>query len=83
MFSFFYPYLCQSLQRDINCLADDNRGTRKRALEKINKEVFSKKSKLSASVMKTVFEEILKPVLKLFSDPTEKCRELSLQIVTE
>lgn len=83
MFSFFYPYLCQSLQRDINCLTDDNRGTRKRALEKISKEVFSKKSKLSASVMKTVFEEILKPVLKLFSDPTEKCRELSLQMVTE
>ncbi|CAH3109869.1 unnamed protein product [Porites lobata] len=75
--------LLQSLQRDINCLADDNRGTRKRALEKISKEVFSKKSKLSASVMKTVFEEILKPVLKLFSDPTEKCRELSLQMVTE
>lgn len=73
----------QSLQRDINCLADDNRGTRKRALEKITKELFSKKTKFSASVLQVAFEEILKPILKLFSDPTEKCRELAVQMVSE
>lgn len=75
--------LMQSLQRDINCLADDNRGTRKRALEKISKELFSKKTKFSASVLQVAFEEILKPILKLFSDSTEKCRELAVQVVSE
>lgn len=74
--------LLQGLQRDINCLSDDNRGTRKRALEKITKEVFSK-AKFSAAVLQVTFEEILKPILKLFSDPTEKCRELSVQMVSE
>ena len=72
----------QGLQRDINSLSDDNRGTRKRALEKITKEVFSK-AKFSAAVLQVTFEEILKPILKLFSDPTEKCRELSVQMVSE
>ncbi|XP_068729927.1 dynein axonemal assembly factor 5-like [Montipora capricornis] len=75
--------LLQSLHRDINCLADDNRGTRKRALEKIRKEVFSKKPHFSATVLQVTFEEILKPALKLFADPTEKCRELSVQLVSE
>ena len=76
-------YYLQSLHRDINCLADDNRGTRKRALEKIRKEVFSKKPHFSATVLQVTFEEILKPALKLFADPTEKCRELSVQLVSE
>ncbi|XP_074630792.1 dynein axonemal assembly factor 5-like [Acropora palmata] len=75
--------LLQSLQRDINCLSDENRGTRKRALEKIRKEVFSRKPHFPAALLQVAFTEILKPALKLFADPTEKCRELSVQLVSE
>ncbi|KAK2567034.1 Dynein axonemal assembly factor 5 [Acropora cervicornis] len=71
------------LQRDINCLSDENRGTRKRALEKIRKEVFSRKPHFPAALLQVAFTEILKPALKLFADPTEKCRELSVQLVSE
>ncbi|KAI8494919.1 HEAT repeat-containing protein 2 [Branchiostoma belcheri] len=67
------------LQRHVNCLTDDNRTTRRRALDSLRKETVDKK--LEPAVLQGVFVEILKPVLKSFSDPVEKCRELAIQLV--
>ncbi|KAK3735234.1 hypothetical protein QZH41_008428, partial [Actinostola sp. cb2023] len=76
-------HLLQAIQRDINCLSDPNRTTRRRALDKIKKDVLQRKPLLSPEVVQKLLEELVKPLLKLFSDPTEKCRELAVQIVTE
>ena len=73
----------QGIQRDINCLSEDNKSTRKRAIEKICKELIKKKPPLNSGVLQECLESIIKPVLKIFSDPSEKCRELSIQFVFE
>ncbi|GFO25558.1 dynein, axonemal, assembly factor 5 [Plakobranchus ocellatus] len=72
----------QSLTRHINCLGEDNRNTRKNALISIRKEVFDRKAPLSSRELESVSIEVLKPLLKSFSDPVEKCRELSIDIVS-
>ena len=75
--------IIQGIQRDINCLSEDNKATRKRAIEKIGKELTKKKPPLNADVMQGCLDTIIKPVLKTFSDPSEKYRELSIQLVLE
>ncbi|XP_046844839.1 dynein axonemal assembly factor 5-like isoform X2 [Xenia sp. Carnegie-2017] len=73
----------QMIQRDVNCLCENNKSTRRRAIEKITKEMLRKAPPLKADILQGCFESILKPVLKLFSDPSEKCRELSIQFVLD
>ena len=73
----------QSVNRHINCLSEENRNTRKRAVEGIRKETTLKKPGLEASVIQGVLAEIIKPVLKILSDPVEKCRELTILFLTE
>lgn len=73
----------KNISRHLNCLTDDNRNTRKRAIEGIKKETLLKNPALSSSVLEGVFDEILKPLLKILSDPVEKCRELSIGVLTE
>ena len=74
----------QSLTRHINCLLDDNRNTRKRAIEAIRKETLSRDPPLEPDTLQRVFSEFtLKPLLKIFYDPVEKCRELSVSTVTD
>ena len=82
--------ILKTFQRDINCLADENRTTRRRALSKLTKqlidgnEVNSEQGKRvhSPEQMKLVLNGVLKPMLKLFSDPVEKCRELAVEFIT-
>ncbi|XP_053327165.1 dynein axonemal assembly factor 5 [Spea bombifrons] len=69
----------QALVRHLNCLNDENKSTRKRALASIQREIEDKR--LSSGAMQEVFGELLKPLLKCLSDPMEKCRELSIQII--
>ncbi|RUS89825.1 hypothetical protein EGW08_002437 [Elysia chlorotica] len=71
----------QSLTRQINCLGEDNRNTRRNALISIRKEIFDRKPALSNEELDIVCSELLKPLLKSFSDPVEKCRELSIDII--
>ena len=70
------------LQRDINCLSDGNKMTRRRSLEKIHKEIFQN-NKLSTTELDLVFRQLVKPLLTLFSFSVDKCRELSIKMVTE
>ncbi|KAM8960244.1 dynein axonemal assembly factor 5 [Pelodytes ibericus] len=69
----------QALARHLNCLNDDNKSTRRRALGAILQQAEDKK--LSSGVLQEVFGELLKPLLRCLSDPMEKCRELAIQVI--
>ena len=78
-------YFCvlQKLQRDVNCIGDDNRSTRKRALERLRKETVGHSPPYSSAQLQGILEFLIKPLLKAFSDPVEKCRELAITNITE
>ena len=68
-------------QRDLNCLADDNRQTRKRALTNLSKlpGAGHPPEKLAP-----LWQESLRaPVLRLFADPVEKNRELAVTLTAD
>ncbi|KAL6102916.1 dnaaf5 [Pungitius sinensis] len=71
----------RGLARHLNCLNEDNKATRKRALELIKRETVDRG--LSSSVLQEVFSALLKPLLKCLSDPTERCRETAIAMITE
>ncbi|KAM7386886.1 hypothetical protein PAMA_009488 [Pampus argenteus] len=71
----------RGLNRHLNCLNEDNKATRKRALELIKRETVDKK--LSSTVLQEVFSALLKPLLKCLSDPMERCRETAIATITE
>uniref|UniRef100_A0A3Q3IMI8 TOG domain-containing protein n=1 Tax=Monopterus albus TaxID=43700 RepID=A0A3Q3IMI8_MONAL len=71
----------RGLARHLNCLNEENKATRKRALEQIKRETVDKG--LSSSVLQQVFSALLKPLLKCLSDPMEKCRETAITVITE
>ena len=69
------------LARHINCLGEENKMARRKALENIRKESSGRRPPLETSELKPVLNELLKPLLKEFSDPVEKCREVALDIL--
>uniref|UniRef100_A0A8C4EQH4 Dynein axonemal assembly factor 5 n=1 Tax=Dicentrarchus labrax TaxID=13489 RepID=A0A8C4EQH4_DICLA len=71
----------RGLARHLNCLNEDNKSTRKRALELIKRETVDRG--LPSSVLQEVFSALLKPLLKCLSDPMERCRETAIAIMTE
>lgn len=72
----------QKLQRDVNCLLDENRSTRRRALERLQKEI-AQSSLHPKDVIDGLLEFLIKPLLRVFSDPVEKCRELAIGIIAK
>lgn len=76
--------IIQKLQRDINCLSDENKTTRRRALEKLQRETTHKKPTYHSDIIHGLLNNgLLKPLLKMFSDPMERCRDLAITIVSE
>jgi dynein assembly factor 5 len=75
--------ILQSTARHINCLNEDNRATRKRAIEGIRRETLGLNPKPSKEVLQEVFQQILKPLLKCLSEPVEKNRALSCAVVSD
>lgn len=71
----------RGLARHLNCLNEDNKSTRKRALEIIKRETIDKG--LASGVLQEVFSALLKPLLKCLSDPMERCRETAITTITE
>lgn len=69
----------RALARHLNCLNEDSKSARKRALESIRRETFEKS--LSSDVLQEVFASILKSLLNCLSDPMERCRETAIQMV--
>jgi len=66
-----------SVMRHLNCLQDQNRATRRRALETIRNEL------LSSENNGNVVAVVIRPLLRAFSDPVEKCREIAIVAVSE
>ena len=84
MYQFLSPYsIFQTLQRDVNCLGDENRNTRKRALERLRKETIGRNPGYDPPQLQGVCGFLIKPLLRVFSDPVEKCRELSISLLAE
>ena len=67
--------------RDLNCLADDNRQTRKRALTKLG--ALPSAGHSSEELAPLWADALRAPLLKLFADPVEKNRELAITLATE
>ncbi|MBN3308045.1 DAAF5 factor, partial [Amia calva] len=71
--------LSHAVARQLNCLTEDNKNTRKRALDAIRKETLGRD--LSSGALQGLFDHLLKPLLRCLSDPMEKCRETSIQML--
>ena len=69
--------------RHINTLDNSNKITRKTALEGIRAGILDRSTPLNQQNLQKVFNDILKPFLKVFSDSSEKCRESVIEMVTE
>lgn len=70
----------KSLARHLNCLNEDNKSARRRALDAIKRETIDQG--LSSAVLQEVFVCLLKTLLKCLSDPAETCRDTTIQIIT-
>ena len=75
-----YFQITESIQRDINCLADGTRFAKKKSLERIRSTVMSHHDQ---PVLTALFATLCKPLLTLFHDPMEKCRESSITLVSD
>eukprot|EP01137_Pigoraptor_chileana_P002783 Opistho-2@42102 len=77
----------QTAQRDINCLADENRNTRRRAVEKLRvvlQQATGAQAELSSQpCRRALASSVIKPLLRLFADPGEKCREVAIGAVSD
>lgn len=73
--------IVRGLSRHLNCLNEDNKTARKRALETIKKETVDKS--LSSEVLQEIFSALLKPLLRCLSDPVDSCRETAIVTITE
>jgi len=68
-------------QRDLNCLSDENRQTRKRALSKLGSLPGAGHA---PEVLAPLWADTLQaPVLKLFADQVEKNRELAITLAAD
>jgi len=77
-----YLELVTKHKRDINCLNDEDKNTRKRGIIKLNRELF--KSEVDKEdYFEFYSKELKKPLLRTVEDQVEKCRELSLEIITK
>ncbi|CAL8304585.1 unnamed protein product [Merluccius merluccius] len=71
----------RGLVRPLNCLNEDNKATRRRALEAIKRETIDKE--LSGAALQEVFSCLLRPLLKCTSDPMERCRETAIAMLSD
>lgn len=75
--------ICKNLSRHLNCLANENKATRKRALEAIKKEVVKKQPRTDPEILNKVLHELIRPLLIMFSDPVASCREQAIAMLGE
>ncbi|KAJ3177528.1 HEAT repeat-containing protein 2 [Irineochytrium annulatum] len=77
-----YESIIQGLQRDINKLNDvtSDRNTKRRSLEKIQSETVGR-SGIEPELARSLLSHLLKTILRCFSDPIERCRELAINLL--
>ena len=86
-----YVWLVSRNQRHVNSLSDPDRSTRKRGLSALGDIMFARKARrapsggdLDEKVLKRFFvDHLAGPLVGLFGDPVEKCRELSLDMYSK
>ncbi|CCI41676.1 unnamed protein product [Albugo candida] len=78
-----YDAISIKMQHDINCILDPDRNLRRRSLEKLYRSLNSNELSVNQDVLQEFFRCNLKKSLLscASSDPIEKCRELSLQMI--
>lgn len=69
------------LQRDINCLGEDNMGVRLQSMQKLERILVGRIDSLSTDIIDGAADALLKPLLKRMKDKSEKCRELAVRIL--
>jgi len=74
--------IIQSIRRDIQCLTDQNKVARRRALERLIKNTLDKVPPLSCDILSEIYKCLFKPVLKLFSDEVDRTRELAVDLTS-
>ena len=67
----------------MNCLSDDNRTTRRRALDHLKRETVGRSPAHPPEVLQGLMEFLVKSLLRVLSDPVEKCRELAVGLLSE
>ena len=73
----------QLIARSVSCLNEESKFSRKRAIENIKKETLDIIPPLQSHEMRAILGVLLHPTLKLFSDPVEICRELSVKYLMQ
>jgi hypothetical protein len=76
-----YEEFLLTVRRDINCLSDGDRIVRKKAAERLQKNLVNGGKTKQEFLIKLFLEELHKPLIKMFADQAEKCRELSLAMM--
>ena len=76
-----FKFFSKKMQRDINSLNDPNKHTRRRSLEKIQKELISKDN--HCFLEELLDSGLVKSLLKMFSDPMERCRSIAITTVSK
>eukprot|EP00933_Yihiella_yeosuensis_P079741 TRINITY_DN93152_c0_g1_i1.p1 TRINITY_DN93152_c0_g1~~TRINITY_DN93152_c0_g1_i1.p1 ORF type:complete len:1369 (+),score=308.95 TRINITY_DN93152_c0_g1_i1:82-4188(+) len=69
------------LQRDINCLGEEQLGVRLQSIQKLERILVKQVDSLSTDTVDAVCDALLKPLLKRTKDKSEKIRELAVNIL--
>lgn len=72
-----------AIARDLQCLNDDSKFARRKAIENLKRETLDIKPELQSNEMRAILSVTQQPVLKLLSDSVEKCRELAVTYLTQ
>eukprot|EP00949_MAST-11_sp_MAST-11-sp1_P001598 g1598.t1 len=83
--SFSEEDLLRDLQRDINKLSHESQRTRLQALRRLYETLFGEAARAKKHVpgedaLRLFYPHTMKALLRRFSDPVEKCRELAINI---
>ncbi|XP_078415012.1 dynein axonemal assembly factor 5 isoform X2 [Cetorhinus maximus] len=73
--------VCQALSRHINCLGNESKSSRRRALECIRAGTVEQQ--LPSGVQQRLLASLLRPLLSSLSDPAERCRELAAHTLAD
>ncbi|CAK9012314.1 Dynein axonemal assembly factor 5 (HEAT repeat-containing protein 2) [Durusdinium trenchii] len=69
------------IQRDINCLSEENLSVRLQSLQKLERVLVKQIDSLATDIVDAVVDALLKPLLKRMKDRSEKCRESAVKIL--
>jgi hypothetical protein len=80
-----YNALVQQFQRDLNRISDVDRSVRKRGLQKLLEDLpwASKSGSQRTAIQEFINCQLIAKLIVSLSDAVEKCRELSIQLLTK